>query len=81
MIRRLAMLLLGKRECGELGYYKRLRRVEERIKKGIQYFVAVVVAALLLGWLIVAALTEPMETYSAKDGYADGTGIHYELTE
>lgn len=76
MIRRLAVAVLGKREAGEIGYYKRLARVERNIRSAISTMImSVIMAIFILGMLLVWAMT-PM-TYGGKDGHADGTGIHY----
>ena len=52
----LAKAILGKRERGEIGYYRRLRRV----KRNIQNAIETVILSLLVGgfysWLLIAWL-------------------------
>lgn len=52
----LAKAILGKRESGEIGYYKRLKRVKRNIKNGIETVVLSVVVGGFYGWLFLAWL-------------------------
>ena len=54
MFRVLAKFILGKREPGELGYYKRVGRVEKRLKKA---FIAILIVMALIGAVCAAAAT------------------------
>ena len=57
MTKLIAKAILGKREPGELGYYKRLKRVESNINKFIGdvfscLFISGCIASLIIAWLI-----------------------------
>lgn len=56
MVRKIAKAVLGKREYGEVGYYKRLARVERNIKNAIETVILSVVVGGFYSWLILAWL-------------------------
>lgn len=58
MFRALAKFILGKREPGELGYYKRVGRVEKRLKKA---FIAILIVMGMIGVVYAAAATATSE--------------------
>lgn len=80
MFRKLAKMVLGNREIGEVGYYKRLSRVERNLKKAFVVSVVSIIMWVVLMLMLVTELGSPME-YTHKNGYIDGTGIHYESVE
>lgn len=59
MFRALAKFILGKREPGELGYYKRVGRVEKRLKKA---FITILIVLGLFGAVYAAAATSDVQS-------------------
>ena len=56
MTKLIAKAILGKRERGEIGYYRRLKRVECNIKNAIETTILTLVCSAFYAWIIIAWL-------------------------
>lgn len=80
MIRRIAKELIGKRQNYETvgQYYKRVNRVERKIKDFIYSVVVGIIVAILVVWGILYGLEqEESRGYYAPD-YVDENGVLYD---
>lgn len=87
MAKKLAKLLVGKRVKGEIGYYKKLRHVEDKLREIIVGVLMALVVALIFA-LVILDSTGTDGKY-VPDGYdingnlidTDGDGDYYHWVE
>lgn len=88
MAKKLARLLIGKRERGEIGYYKKLKHAEDRLRE----FIIGVVMALIIALVFALMIAKDVSTSNGKyvpDGYdtygnlidTDGDGDYHHWVE
>lgn len=87
MMKRIAKYLIGTRGTGEVGYYKRVRHVERRLKEialTIALVIGIAVAMLLCIYMNTDTTTGHYEPDAVVDGQlidTDGDGNFYHWVE
>lgn len=88
MAKRIAKILVGKREKGEVGYYRKLRYVEDRLREFILGIILAIVVCFIV-ILMVATNTSANTGKYVPDGYdaygnlidTDGDGDYHHWVE
>ena len=88
MLRKIAKILVGRRERGEVGYYKKLKYVEDKLREIIMGIVAALVIAIILALMVINGMETPDGHYE-PDGYdacgnlidTDGDGDYHHWVE
>lgn len=88
MAKKLAKLLVGKREKGEIGYYKKLAYIEDKLREFIVGIVAVIIVVIIMAIMFINAADTGNGKY-VPDGYdihgnlidTDGDGDYHHWVE
>ena len=88
MTRRIAKILVGKREKGEVGYYRKLKYVQDKLREFILGIVLAIIVSLVVVLMVAKEVSTPDGKY-VPDGYdihgnlidTDGDGDYYHWVE
>jgi hypothetical protein len=90
MLRKIAKLLVGKRNKYEVGYYKKLAYIENKLREFVVGIIMAIVFAVILAALVIANETSSTSTGKyVPDGYdaygnlvdTDGDGDYHHWVE
>lgn len=76
MLRKTIKKVATRKQDETLGqYYKRVSRIEDKIKETVLSILGCLIVGGVLAWLFIAALLEPVDGYYKA---VDSDSIHYE---
>lgn len=89
MVTKLAKVLVGKRERNEIGYYKKLKYVEDKLREFIMGILMALIVALILALMVAKGVSSDTTGHYEPDGYdtygnlidTDGDGDYHHWVE